>query len=88
MSPLTQYRSRLIGFLVTGFLFGLTVLYVHEGFVLLFFGNVFFWSYALRQVRCSHCDAQLAPAIGASFAEVSRSFQSKVCRVCGTQIDI
>jgi ribosomal protein S27E len=88
MAPLFQYRSRLFGFLGTGFLFGVGLLYVHEGFIVLFFGNVFVWSYLLRQVRCRHCGARLAPDIGASFIEVASSFQSTECKACGTRLDI
>lgn len=88
MTPLFQYRARLIGFFGTSFLFGVGLLYVHEGFIVPFFGNVFVWGYLLRQVRCRHCEARLAPDIGASFIEVASSFRSTECKACGTRLDI
>jgi len=86
MSPLTRYRSTFAAFLITSLLWGLLALYANDLFVVAFFANVFFWSWALYQPRCSHCHATIAPPIGSPLANILRSLTHKRCRECRAEL--
>jgi hypothetical protein len=87
MTPLNKYRASLATFIASSFPIALMSLYVHEAFVALFFANVLFWSWRLKQVSCSKCDHPLAPPIGSSAPAIFRSFSTRQCTNCGARLD-
>lgn len=87
MTPLNKYRASLALFIASSFPIALMSLYVHEAFVVLFFANLLFWSWRLRQVGCSQCGHRLAPPIGASAPTIFGSFARRQCTNCGARLD-
>lgn len=87
MTALKAYRMALALFAISSFLIALLSLYVHTAFLVLFFANVFFWSWRAKSVRCSNCGCPVAPSIGASALSIVKSFSNRACRNCGSQLD-